>query len=332
MPLTTAGPRAPLLPERARRRRRRGAPLAVKEIIAAGNQIAGKPYVYGGGHGLPLSEIAPAYDCSSSVEHLLYGARLLPVDYDAASGTLESFGQPGPGQWVTLYASADHVFMYVAGLRWDTHNAAGAGRREHRHRLASARPQRRRVRGAAPGGAVTGRASSGDAPARGRAAPRCVHSRRQASREAQRDRRLRPTRVPDRRAPPRREPAHRRARRPRRCHGGATFATAYINWNAADRHRRMRALAAQSVGQARSAMTLAAAQTAGDYELRQGGIANSGTVEAIAPLAGGPQPVRRRHARVDHRDATRPPTRASRPAWHLTIATVRRAASRSGGC
>ena len=103
------------------------APLAISEIIAAGNQIAGKPYLYGGGHGLPLSEVAPAYDCSSSVEHLLYGARLLAVDYDAASGTLESFGAPGPGRWVTLYANADHVFVYVAGLRWDTHNAAGAG-------------------------------------------------------------------------------------------------------------------------------------------------------------------------------------------------------------
>ena len=103
------------------------APPAVKGIIAAGNQIAGKPYLVGGGHGLPLSEIAPSYDCSSSVEHLLYGGGLLPVTYDAASGTLESFGLPGPGRWVTLYANADHVFMYVAGLRWDTHNAAGAG-------------------------------------------------------------------------------------------------------------------------------------------------------------------------------------------------------------
>jgi hypothetical protein len=102
------------------------APLAVKEMIAAGNQIAGKPYLYGGGHGLPLSQVAPAYDCSSSVEHLLYGARLLPVSYGAASSQLESFGQPGTGQWVTLYADADHVFMYVAGLRWDTHNAAGS--------------------------------------------------------------------------------------------------------------------------------------------------------------------------------------------------------------
>jgi hypothetical protein len=104
-----------------------GAPLAVREIIAAGNQIAGKPYLVGGGHALPLSSVAPAYDCSSSVEHLLYGAGLLPVSYDAASGMLESFGLPGPGTWVTLYANPDHVFMYVAGLRWDTHNAAGVG-------------------------------------------------------------------------------------------------------------------------------------------------------------------------------------------------------------
>jgi hypothetical protein len=102
------------------------APAAVKGMIAAGNQIVGKPYTYGGGHGVPLPEIAPTYDCSSSVEHLLYGGGLLPATYGAASGQLESFGLPGPGHWVTIYASTDHVFMYVAGLRWDTHNAAGA--------------------------------------------------------------------------------------------------------------------------------------------------------------------------------------------------------------
>jgi cell wall-associated NlpC family hydrolase len=103
------------------------APPAVKEIIAAGNQIAGKPYVYGGGHGLALSEIAPSYDCSSSVSHLLYGAGLVPVTYDGTSGTYMTWGQPGPGRWVTIYASYGHVFMYIAGLRWDTHNAAGPG-------------------------------------------------------------------------------------------------------------------------------------------------------------------------------------------------------------
>jgi cell wall-associated NlpC family hydrolase len=103
------------------------APPAVNEIIAAGNQLVGKPYVYGGGHGLPLDQVGPVYDCSSSVEHLLYGARLVPVTDGAASSELESFGAPGPGAWVTIYANPDHVFMYVAGLRWDTHDAAGPG-------------------------------------------------------------------------------------------------------------------------------------------------------------------------------------------------------------
>jgi hypothetical protein len=99
------------------------------------------------------------------------------------------------------------------------------------------------------------------------------------------------------------------------------FAGAYINWNADTVAGTMKALAAQSVGQARSAMSLAAAQTAGDYELQQGGIANSGTVQAIAPL-------------LNHREqyvvVTRELTIASnttayqglRPAWHLAIATV----------
>jgi hypothetical protein len=121
----TPGPRAQLLAD-GQAAAPADAPAGVRGIIAAGNQIVGKPYLYGGGHGLPLDQVAPAYDCSSSVEHLLYGGGLLPVDYDAPSGTLESFGLPGPGRWVTIYASAEHVFMYVAGLRWDTHNAAGA--------------------------------------------------------------------------------------------------------------------------------------------------------------------------------------------------------------
>ena len=120
----TPGPRARLLSD-GQAEAPSGAPPAVQGMIAAGNQIAGKPYLYGGAHGLPLNRVASAYDCSSSVEHLLYGGRLLPVDYAAASGTLESLGQPGAGRWVTVYANADHVFMYVAGLRWDTWNAAG---------------------------------------------------------------------------------------------------------------------------------------------------------------------------------------------------------------
>jgi len=122
----TSGPRATLMPD-GTAAAPASAPAAVKGIIAAGNQIVGRPYVYGGAHGLPLNVAEPYYDCSSSVAHLLFGGGLLAVDADLTSGGFESWGLPGPGRWVTIYASPTHVFMYVAGLRWDTHDAAGPG-------------------------------------------------------------------------------------------------------------------------------------------------------------------------------------------------------------
>jgi hypothetical protein len=122
----TAGPRATLLPD-GTTAAPLSAPAAVRGIVAAGNRIIGRPYVYGGAHGLPLDVLAPYYDCSSSVAHLLYGGGLLAVGDDMTSGDFESWGLPGPGRWVTIYASPSHVYMYVAGLRWDTHDAAGPG-------------------------------------------------------------------------------------------------------------------------------------------------------------------------------------------------------------
>jgi hypothetical protein len=101
----------------------------------------------------------------------------------------------------------------------------------------------------------------------------------------------------------------------------ATFAGAYVNWTAATVTARMRALAAESVGQARSAMQLAAAETAQDYELRRGGIANSGSVEAVAPLVGKPD----QYAVVTRERTTATATTAYQglqPAWHVAVATV----------
>jgi hypothetical protein len=106
----------------------------------------------------------------------------------------------------------------------------------------------------------------------------------------------------------------------------AVFARAYINWNAQTVAADMQALAEQSVGQARSAMELAAAQTASDYELRRGGIANSGTVEAVAPLSGQPG----RYVVVTRERTTATTTDAYqglRPAWHVAVATAVRVAS-----
>jgi cell wall-associated NlpC family hydrolase len=95
-----------------------GAPAAVAAVIAAGNRIASLPYRWGGGHARWEDT---GYDCSGSVGYALHGGGLL--DVSATSGELASYGQAGPGTWVTLYANDDHVYMVVAGLRFDTSGA-----------------------------------------------------------------------------------------------------------------------------------------------------------------------------------------------------------------
>ncbi len=122
LPLTP-GQRAKLLPN-GLAAAPRDAPAAVKQMIAAGNELVGRPYLYGGAHGAPLSQLMPAYDCSSSISYLLYGARLVDVNYTPPSGVMAtSLGRPGYGRWVSVLANAGHVYAYIAGLRWDTHNA-----------------------------------------------------------------------------------------------------------------------------------------------------------------------------------------------------------------
>ncbi len=91
------------------------APEAVKQMIEAGNGIARTPYLWGGGHGKWLDK---GYDCSGSVSFVLASAGLLGGPLD--SGHLMSWGEPGRGKWVTIYANNGHVFMEVAGVRFDT--------------------------------------------------------------------------------------------------------------------------------------------------------------------------------------------------------------------
>jgi hypothetical protein len=96
-----------------------GAPAAIAAVIAAGNHIATLPYRWGGGH---ASWEDTGYDCSGSVGYALHGGGLL--DVTVTSGDLMSYGDPGPGTWITIYANRDHVYMVVAGLRFDTSGAS----------------------------------------------------------------------------------------------------------------------------------------------------------------------------------------------------------------
>jgi cell wall-associated NlpC family hydrolase len=92
-----------------------GMPAGIAEMIAAGNRIATLPYIYGGGHG---SFDASGYDCSGSVSYVLHAAGLMSIPED--SGQMESYGDPGPGKYVTIYANAGHAFMTIDGRRFDT--------------------------------------------------------------------------------------------------------------------------------------------------------------------------------------------------------------------
>jgi hypothetical protein len=99
------------------------------------------------------------------------------------------------------------------------------------------------------------------------------------------------------------------------------FTEAYVNWDAGSVSADMQGLAAASIGQARSAMELAAVQTANDYELRRGGIANHGSVEAVAPLRG--QPGKYAVVTLESTSATATSAyQGLRPAWHVTVAEV----------
>lgn len=91
------------------------APPVVRRVIAAANEISDRPYVWGGGH---RSFASRGYDCSGAVGYALHGGGLLATTM--VSGQLAAWGEGGVGRWITVYANAEHVFMVVAGLRFDT--------------------------------------------------------------------------------------------------------------------------------------------------------------------------------------------------------------------
>jgi cell wall-associated NlpC family hydrolase len=92
-----------------------GVPTVVQDIIWAGNELIGLPYIYGGGH---ASFISPGYDCSGTVSYALHGGSLLTVPED--SSEMESWGSHGAGRWIAIFANPGHAYMTVAGLRLDT--------------------------------------------------------------------------------------------------------------------------------------------------------------------------------------------------------------------
>jgi peptidoglycan hydrolase CwlO-like protein len=100
------------------------APDAVKAAISAANSIATTPYIWGGGHG---SFESSGYDCSGAVSFALHGGGFLESPLDSTG--LETWGEAGPGKWITVYANAGHAWMVIAGIAFDT--VGGPGPRWH---------------------------------------------------------------------------------------------------------------------------------------------------------------------------------------------------------
>lgn len=98
------------------------APQQVKDVIAAANAIRDKPYLWGGGHG---SFEASGYDCSGAVSYALHGGGFLSSPLDSTG--FMSWGEPGVGNWITVYANSGHAYAMIAGLRWDTSDSGGDG-------------------------------------------------------------------------------------------------------------------------------------------------------------------------------------------------------------
>jgi cell wall-associated NlpC family hydrolase len=101
-----------------------GAPPAIAAAIEAANSIATTPYIWGGGHG---SFESSGYDCSGAVSFALHGGGFLESPLDSTG--LETWGEAGPGHWITVYANAEHAWMIIAGLAFDT--VGGPGPRWH---------------------------------------------------------------------------------------------------------------------------------------------------------------------------------------------------------
>jgi septal ring factor EnvC (AmiA/AmiB activator) len=100
------------------------APQAVQDAISAANSIATTPYIWGGGHG---SFESSGYDCSGAVSFALHGGGFLESPLDSTG--LETWGEAGPGKWITVYANAEHAWMVIAGIAFDT--VGGPGPRWH---------------------------------------------------------------------------------------------------------------------------------------------------------------------------------------------------------
>ena len=259
-------------------------------MVAAGNRLYGKPYIWGGGHGPSLDTIQPGYDCSSAVSYVLHAGGALGPNA-LVSGELANWGLPGPGRYVTVYANSGHAFMYVAGLRFDTsYNGTDTGPERRPGRSALARLPHRPGLGRLVASATPQASDNAASHAHHGQRPRSPHCDRRASADAgsadpyshasttttlaARGARRRPgpataQNTGETPAPPPPTAASQAPSAPAATPEQAIrqFALLYVNWTWRTLPTHLRQLAALSVGAARLAEQQAAAAASRDSEI-----------------------------------------------------------------
>lgn len=100
------------------------APPQVVRAIEAANRIESMPYEYGGGHRTWLDD---GYDCSGTVSFALgkYGAKVITAPMPSTG--FMGWEEPGSGEWITTYSKPSHMYVVIAGLRFDTSQTPGNG-------------------------------------------------------------------------------------------------------------------------------------------------------------------------------------------------------------
>ena len=69
------------------------------------------PYAWGGGHGSKPAKVGEPVDCSGFVSQILGVAPRVSGDFQT------SWGKPGRGKWVTVYANQEHVLIAMKDPR-----------------------------------------------------------------------------------------------------------------------------------------------------------------------------------------------------------------------
>lgn len=92
------------------------------EALLAYCSLFDGPYVWGGEHDGSVIGDSPhaGYDCSSSTSSALAKVGLLGSNVAHVSGWFKTWGEPGYGQYVTVHAASDHVWVEftIPGKPW----------------------------------------------------------------------------------------------------------------------------------------------------------------------------------------------------------------------